>query len=411
MVGQKIVIGATSLLSHTVKKMKNHCKTIQSKWQVVIAFGLVFAISLTGCGLQPESKPSTEKIPVFGEQAFTLPDRGADRVTWSGYNDKSSQDVLKSDMLPAEMRSTNPNHLYTTGDPVTDIFVQQAIKLANREEAVLKLQILQYPGIDPIITHAIESALSMMSKLISSWDDMKPTLLFITSEDEKAEDWLKLIAEKEGCKLPPEWYPFRAEEMPGSVPIKNMCTDNKKVWILNISQFTRNTPNNDLTAVMRTVTDDLFDQWEFQRRPEMQSTNKEPQWLLQGSQQLPFILYLASRTGEVELYVLPQECRETTLMAYDFEKFTPNQKTSCTHLLGRMATILLVARVGIEPVVSYFTSPTKKSFEERFKDLAGEEYEAFSERLTRWVLLRADTENNQSQTTANTYKALGAVLR
>lgn len=386
-----------------------------------VAFALVAATLLSGCGQgQLEERPARQ-LPEFGVAVFELPDRGTPTVRWSGFDGSTPQGVLASDLLPAVGGAQALPFPGSTGDPVLDVFVREAVQLSTGEapsgkpaglveESTLPLKILRYPGIDPVIVAGIESSIPTLLRLVGGWEDMAPTLLFVTNEEPDAETWLRAAATEEGCVVPPQWYPFPATDMPGGVPVQNLCGEDRPGFILNMSQYTRNTPNSDLTAVTRTFVDDLFDQWQYQRRPEVRDNGVEPRWLLQGSQQLPFMLYLASRTGVVEFDQIPQACMSAGLRGHDFEAFIPNGNNSCPHSLGRLAMILLVARVGTGPVVEYFSSPANgQSFEERFEAMAGESYDGFTERLGRWMTLR-DQAASDTGFTARRHAELVSML-
>ena len=375
------------------------------------ALGTVWITLLSGCGTQPVEQLSKIDVPAFGTPAYELPERGAETISWDGFNSSKPQLVLASDLLPVQTPEGSGPYSGGTGDPVTDRFVKIALELTEREASKLNLKIIEYPELDPIIAKAVESTLPTLTRMIGIWDDMDPTLLFITNEEKEAETWLRRTASDEGCKVPAQWYPFLETDMPGGVPVQNLCGNEKKGFILNMSQYTRITPDADLTIVMRTFVDDLFDQWQFQRNPMIRNDGVEPRWLLQGSQQLPFILYQASRTGIVDFNQIPSECLDGGLRNYDFETYTPNQKISCAHILGGVAMVLLVARVGIDPVIEYFTNASKEKFEERFETLAGESYTGFSERLDKWLVTRQKMTNPKSGSAQQLYDSLADSLR
>ena len=395
----------------TVRYMINSSAVAWLPKHAAVSLGTVCIMLLSGCGGQQVEKPVTIDVPAFGTPSYTLPDRGDATKSWNGFDNSTPQQVLASDMLPAQTNTSTAPDPGGTGDPVADRFIKIAVNLSGREASTLKLKIIEYPKLDPIIAKAIESTLPTLSKMIGNWDDMNPTLLFITKEDKEAETWLRSAAIKEGCLIPQQWYPFQKTEMPGGVPVQNLCGKIRKGFILNISQYTRITPGADLTAVMRTVVDDLFDQWQFQRNPTVRNEGVEPRWLLQGSQQLPFMLYQASRTGKVEFNQIPLECLDGGVQNYDFEMYTPNQNKSCAHMLGGLAMVLLVARVGIDPVTQYFTNASKDGFEKRFADLAGESYDAFSVRLNNWLVKREKMRDLNPGNAQQMYNSIAHTLR
>jgi len=421
-----VEVVAGSHVELTVKAMTRRTDAQRFPRRAVLAFGLVGASLLAGCGQQPAAEPSAQPSseivsgvpPEFGVPAFELPDRGRATLRWSGFDGSTPQEVSASDLLPVVRKGADFPYPGGSGDPVVDQFIAASVQLsstgsaADGKQSTLRLKILRYPGIDPIVVAGIESSLSTLTNMIGGWGDMAETLLFVTDESAEAEIWLRRTASNQGCTVPPRWYPFAATEMPGGVPVQNLCGTDRSGFILNMSQYARISPKADLTAVTRTFVDDLFDQWQFQRRPEVRGSGVEPRWLLQGSQQLPFMFYQASRTGVVEFNPIPQTCTSAGLQGHDFEAFTPNGNNSCPHSLGRMAMLLLVARVGIAPVIDYFSAPAiSEDFESRFEFMAGETYEAFSRRFERWMAIRDQAASSDEGFTKELYGELAALLR
>jgi hypothetical protein len=271
----------------------------------------------------------------------------------------------------------------TPGKSVLAQFVQAST--TSRPLESLPVEVRSFPGLDPAVVRAAQLGVQSVSGLVPYWPPGVPVTFLVTEDSLDGEAWLRAEASTLGCPVGERWYPFDKEELPGSFSL-GTCAGPGFTLVLNVSQFARPWADADLSRVIVTVGDDLFGLWQEYYNSGVLAS--EPRWLTQGSQQLPFLVYLARYApGQVFRPSLSPGCLPD-LTLYDFEDVAFNTEVSCPHEVGRAAMLLLVSRVGLDPVVKYFTQPASslsENFEERFNDLAGESYRKFYARLLSWL--------------------------
>ena len=146
--------------------------------------------------------------------------------------------------------------------------------------------------------------------------------------------------------------------------------------------------------IMQTVSDELMTVWQQLNKIDYEKNSREFAWFYQGSQQLPFLLFMINEEG---LFLdFNEKCGEMSLNDLFKNKYIGGRIISCDHTLGLLATKLIVANKGIDKLLGFFEDESSSSFEEKFKNNFGITLDQLSVKLDLYLVQVKDKKKIES---------------
>lgn len=348
-----------------------------------------------------------------GDVAVVLPTRGMETTTVTTSRSRSFV-VDAVDRLPvdgqysAELRDVVNGPSGSTGDPVLDQFIRNTNSYLLQTPS--RSDVVAFRGL-PTSTPGVKSSWSGIADVVGKLlgDDLgelsapvggndrgeqdrlrEKLFVFVTDETDGNHDLIRDLVAAEGCELPDSLTVREPGKKTGAAYDLMMCAGSPAIY-LDMWQYLNLPGGDEPGGLMQTVSDEVMTVWERVSDPVLVPGENVPFWLYEGSQTLPYQILVATRTG-ARAYQAPSDaCRRQGLPGVSSGGYAPGQQISCTHELGVAAVELLVARVGVGPVLEFFRSGVKdRGFDQRFEEMAGIDVEEFTVIFDRWLTYRAE---------------------
>ncbi len=326
------------------------------------------------------------------------PSRGDRTVT---FTTTSGGDVVVNaeDMIAADQRPTlvdlREGPSSSTGDPVLDAFVLAAQEYMRVPTAgKVEVDVVATEGVTPAVVAAWEAVAPTVGRLFGEDLEGVRLPLFVTDHRDADLDGINGLAAGRGCDLTDHVLERVEGKATGARYDMGMCGGNPALY-LDLWQYLHLPGWDSPAALVQTISDELMTVWERRVQGGISGGENVPFWLYEGSQTLPWLLYSADRLAMPVFEDLAEPCRGVALTDLQWEGYVPGSQQSCPHQIGSAAIVLLVARVGVDPVLDYFRSDPARPHEDRFREMSGESSERFAARLGDWLKTR-DSKGTRS---------------
>lgn len=334
--------------------------------------------------------------PQAGKGIIELATRGEETMSFTVAGGRQVV-VRGSDLLPVDAQpglfDLNGGPSASTGDPVVDAFVLAArsyVGPSRSSEALPLVDLIPVPGSNESVPAAWGAIAPLASQMFGADLARAGRLkLFVTDETDADLSMVTSLLDQHGCQLADYQRNREPGRATGATYNLEMCNGRPGLY-LDLWQYQHLSGGDDPGGLMQTISDEVMTVWQHQIQPDIRSGTTVPYWLYEGSQTLPFMLYSADRLARPILEDIAPQCRSAGLDGVAWEGYEAGAQQSCPHQLGSAALMLLVARVGVEPVLGYFRAGSAIDHEERFVAMAGESSMRFAERVMSWVDMRAE---------------------
>ena len=268
-----------------------------------------------------------------------------------------------------------PNsELLTTGDVVFDALLLESKKyFTNKDQSEKTIKI--------IATNESSARLSKYYKPINyilndmfSKDIEVPINLFVTDSKDVDLSLLRKIASDNKCEIPEFGYQRERGTFYGAHVFNNSCGDRASI-VLDLWQYKYSFPE-DPQMLMQTVSDELMTVWQQLNAKDYEKNSNSYGWFYQGSQQLPFLLFMINEQGLSLDF--NEKCSAVSLNELLKSEYEGGKLVSCDHVLGLVATKLIVANLGIEKYLAFFQDKSEQSFEGKFESNFGISLDQFA---------------------------------
>lgn len=256
------------------------------------------------------------------------------------------------------------SNLVTTGDVVFDALLLESkyyfSKKNQLEQTILVIPVNEsssrvakyYKPINYIINEMFGRELK------------KPTKFFVTDSKDTDLSLLREAASSNNCVIPDFGFIREKGKFYGAHVFSNTCGDQPSI-LLDLWQYKYSIPE-DPQMIMQTVSDEIMTVWQQLNKVDYEKNSREFAWFYQGSQQLPFLLFMLNEQGLLLNY--NEMCGEMSLKDLFKNEYIGGRLVSCDHTLGLLATKLIVANKGIDKFLGFFEDDSKSNFEEKFKN-------------------------------------------
>ena len=219
-----------------------------------------------------------------------------------------------------------------------------------------------------------------------------PTKFFVTDSKDTDSSSLRKIASSNNCVIPDFGYIREKGKFYGAHVFSNTCGEQPSI-VLDLWQYKYSIPE-DPQMIMQTVSDELMTVWQQLNKIDYEKNSREFAWFYQGSQQLPFLLFMINEEG---LFLdFNEKCGEMSLNDLFKNKYIGGRIISCDHTLGLLATKLIVANKGIDKLLGFFEDESSSSFEEKFKNNFGITLDQLSVKLDLYLVQVKDKKKIES---------------
>lgn len=298
-----------------------------------------------------------------------------------------------------------PNsELLTTGDVVFDALLLESKKyFTDKDQSEKTIKI--------IATNESSARLSKYYKPINyilndmfGKDIELPINLFVTDSKDVDLTLLRKIASDNKCEIPEFGYQREKGTFYGANVFSNSCGDRASI-VLDLWQYKYSFPE-DPQMLMQTVSDELMTVWQQLNAKDYEKNSKSYGWFYQGSQQLPFLLFMINEQGLSLDF--NKKCSAVSLNELLKNEYEGGKLVSCDHALGLVATKLIVANIGIEKFLAFFQDKSEQSFEGKFESNFGISLDRFTVKFDTYLeLLKA----NKKIDSVENYKIIVNKLR
>jgi hypothetical protein len=318
-------------------------------------------------------------------------DRGSETVTLptiaGGDMTVNAEDLLAVGG-PDRLRTVDGGPDSSTGDPVLDQFVLVTREyLSEQARSEVALEVVAVPGTSGAVPAAWEAIAPVVDRLFGKDLAGMALPMFVTDHRDSGLAAVTELAKDRDCRLSDHVRERVVGKATGARYDMEMCGDGPGLYF-DMWQYLHLPGWDNPGALMQTISDEVMTVWERRVQSGTRSGETVPFWLYEGSQTLPFLLHSANRLSIPLFDGVSDECREATLTDLEWEGYVPGSQQSCPHQLGSAAMVLLVARVGVEPVLDYFRADPTRPHEDRFMEMAGESPEEFASRFSDWMITR-----------------------
>ncbi len=266
-----------------------------------------------------------------------------------------------------ELYKIKNSDLVTTGDVVFDALLLESKKFFSKKNQSAQT-ILVIPANDS--SARVAKYYQPINYIINEMFGRQlntPTKFFVTDSKDTDLSLLRKIAASNNCVIPDFGYIREQGKFYGAHVFSNACGDQPSI-VLDLWQYKYSIPE-DPQMIMQTVSDELMTVWQQLNKIDYEKNSREFAWFYQGSQQLPFLLFMINEKG---LFLDYNElCGEMSLKDLFKNEYIGGRVISCDHTLGLLAAKLIVANKGIDKFLGFFEDKSNSSFEEKFKNNFG----------------------------------------
>lgn len=298
--------------------------------------------------------------------------------------------VLEGPLLPAmnsqaELIDLSSEVRSSTGDPVLDRFTLEAQRFMDRTPVGITMDMHAAPGVDKNYQRAITYMIPVVARFFPGLHEPFTFPFIITDASDKDLSWARSKLNSLGCEFHDVAFNRGDGQLHGAFHTVTGCSGGPGIY-LDLAQFDAYDFPANYTSGMETVADELLTILMRYAQPGAEAGKDIPFWLWEGFQTIPFAVYGASMVDAYFTFPVEQLCVQEGLSSLATSRSKPGSALSCVHSLGSSAVALLIARVGMDNVIAYFTEPVEgRSMEERFERMAGESLEEFGVRFENYI--------------------------